>query len=59
MIEETVRVDSQSARVVDGPTDDYECWRGGLSGALHRCEMIPYVPSGLWNPRVEQDSRPV
>jgi len=58
MAEETVRIDSQSARIVDGPTDDYERWRGELPEALHRGEAVLYV-SDLWNSRVDYVSRPI
>ena len=58
MIEEIAGIDSQSARIVDGLADDYECWRGELPEALRRGEAVLYVPD-LWNPRAEQVSHPV
>jgi len=58
MAEETVGIDSQPAHPVEGPTDDYECWRGELPEALRGGEEVLYV-SGLWNPWVEQVLHPV
>lgn len=39
MTEETVGIDCQTACLVDGPSDDYESWRG----PLHKDEATLYV----------------
>jgi len=58
MTEETVGIGFKPSCIVDGPTDDYECWREEFPEALRRGEVVLYV-SNLWTPRVEYVSRPV
>jgi len=54
--EETAGMDSQSACILDGVTDDYEDWDGDLSEAQNEDKAVPYVPD-LRNARVELTSR--
>jgi len=58
MTEETVGADSQFAGPVDGPTDDYEYWRGELPETHREGEAVLYVPD-LWDSRVDYVSCPV
>ena len=37
-------MNSQAVCVLDGLTDDYECWDGGLPGITRKNETFLYVP---------------
>ena len=52
MAKETVGIGFRPVRLVHGPTDDYECWRGELPEGPHRGEVVLYVLDSR-NPRVE------